>query len=85
MPYAKEKDQIVAQMQKEVRLIEMNLEAWACVKRDRKKAMQTPIKIRRSPAVDNILRSDDVYVLMVQTSVMQGSFKNAFSGVPRQV
>jgi intraflagellar transport protein 140 len=76
-PDVKQKDQIVAQMQKKIRLIEMYLEAQGIVKKDPKKAMVTAVEILRNPLVESVMRTDDVYVLMVQASVAQGNFKNA--------
>jgi intraflagellar transport protein 140 len=77
-PDIKQKDQVVAQMQKKIRLIEMYLEAQASVKTDPKKTIQTAVEILRNPLVEGVMRTDDVYVLMVQASVAQGNFKNAY-------
>jgi hypothetical protein len=85
MPDVKEKDQIVSQMQKKVRLIEMYLGARACVKTDPKKAIQTAVEILRSQVVDDTLRSDDVYVLMIQASVTHGNFKSAYIDINKNL
>jgi intraflagellar transport protein 140 len=77
-PDIKQKDQVVAQMQKKIRLIEMYLEAQASVKTDPKKTIQTAVEILRNPLVESVMKTDDVYVLMVQASVAQGNFKNAY-------
>jgi intraflagellar transport protein 140 len=76
-PDVKQKEQVVAKMQKKIRLVEMYLEAQATVKKDPKKTMVTAVEILRSSVVDEAMRTDDVYVLMVQASVAQGNFKNA--------
>jgi intraflagellar transport protein 140 len=76
-PEVKQKEQIVAQMQKKIRLIEMYLEAQANVKKDPKKAMVTAVEILRNPLAESVMRTDDVYLIMVQASVAQGNFKSA--------
>ena len=76
-PDVKQRDQILALMQRKVKLIEMYLDAQANVKTDPKRAMTTAVEILRTPQLETVMRSDDVYAIMVQASVAQGNFKNA--------
>jgi intraflagellar transport protein 140 len=71
-PDVKQKEPVIAVMQKKIRLVEMYLEAQAAVKKDPKKTMVTAVEILRNPLVDAVMRTDDVYVLMVKASVAQG-------------
>ncbi|OHS94926.1 hypothetical protein TRFO_38925 [Tritrichomonas foetus] len=76
-PDVKQKDQIVALMQMKIQLIEQYLAASKIVASEPKKAMQMCVELLKNRFLENVMRSDDVYIVMVQACVAQGNFKNA--------
>ena len=73
----KQRDQILTLMQRKAKLISMYLDAQSTVKSDPKHTMTVAVELLRTPQLETVMRSDDVYALMVQASVAQGNFKNA--------
>ena len=76
-PDVKQKDQIIAMMQKKIQLIEQYLAASQFASSDPKKAIQMCVSLLKDQHLESVMRSDDVYIVMVQACVAQGNFKNA--------
>ena len=77
-PDFKGKESTIQGMQRKIKLIEMYLLAQSLIQSEPKKAMSICAEILRSPNIDSIMRTDDVYVIMVQGCVVQGNMKAAY-------
>lgn len=73
----KDKNKVITLIQKKIQLIEMYLDAQSTVQTDPKHTMQVAVELARNQLLKNVMRLEDVYILMVQANVALGNFKNA--------
>lgn len=73
----KNRDQLLADMNKKIDWIEKYLAAINYVKSEPKRGLQICVELLRSNGIESCLRSDDIYIVMVQCYVAQGNYKNA--------
>lgn len=76
-PDFKDKEAIMQNMQRKLKIIGTYLQAQQLIKSDPQKSMSLCAEIMRNPMVENVMRTDDVYIIMVQASVVQGNMKVA--------
>lgn len=77
-PDFKDKSNVIANMQRKIKLVGMYLQAQELIKSDPKKSMSMCAEIMRNPQIENVLRVDDIYMIMVQACVVQGNMKTAY-------
>ncbi|OHS98715.1 hypothetical protein TRFO_08700 [Tritrichomonas foetus] len=73
----KNKEQILANMNKKIEWIEKYLTAIEKIKAEPKKGLQICVELLRAKGIENCLRPDDIYIVMVQCYVSQGNYQNA--------
>ena len=73
----KNKDQILHNMDKKIDWINKYLNAIELSKSEPKKGLQICVELLRAKGIENCLRPDDIYIVMVQCYVAQGNYKNA--------
>lgn len=74
----KNKETIMKSLVMKTKLISLYIQATQLVQTDSKKAIAICVELLRTKEIETCLRSDDVYILMVQCYVAQGNFKNAY-------
>lgn len=74
----KNKDTIMKSLVMKVKLISLYIQATQLVQTDPKKAIAICVELLRTKEIETCLRSDDVYILMVQCYSQQGNYKNAY-------
>lgn len=73
----KNKEQILANMNKKIDWIQKYLDAIDYSKSEPKKGLQICVELLKAKGIENCLRPDDIYIVMVQCYVAQGNYKNA--------
>ena len=73
----KNKQQRIDTMDIKIRWIEKYLHAIQLVQKEPKKGLAICVELLKSKGIENCLRPDDIYIVMVQCYVTQGNFKNA--------
>ena len=64
-------------MDKKIDWINKYLNAIELSKSEPKKGLQICVELLRAKGIENCLRPDDIYIVMVQCYVAQGNYKNA--------
>ena len=74
----KNKNIILNSLQIKFNLITLYIRATELIESDPKKSIIICVELLKSKEIETCLRSDDVYIIMVQCYVVLGNFKNAF-------
>lgn len=73
----KNKDQLMSLMNNKIDRIEKYLAAINSIKSEPKRGLQLCVELLKSKDIENYLRTDDIYIVMVQCYVAQGNYKKA--------
>ena len=74
----KNKDLIIKALTHKAKLIKVFIEAQKSLEKDPKKAISYCVELLRTKDIEQCMRSDDIYILMVKCYAAQGNYKNAF-------
>ena len=74
----KNKDLIIKALSHKAKLVRIFIEAQNCLEKDPKKAISYCVDLLRTKDIEQSMRSDDIYILMVKCYQAQGNFKNAY-------
>lgn len=74
----KGKEQMQETLMTKIRWIEMYLDASSNIQKDTKRALSICVELLRAKGIENCLRPDDIYIVMVQCYVAHGNYQNAY-------